>query len=234
MNVAPDQQSAARAGSVGWTASQGWLWLGLIAAGFFGAFVLFPRLFLFFGLNHYDTWFLDLFALLASNDAVTRGLDPYAPNPLDYFGRPHVYSHWWLHLRDLGLTRADVRWLGLTLIGAFFLVAGSRLRAQSRGQLAWYAALLCSAPVLLAVDRCNNDIVVFLLLALLVPSLLSQHRWIRMLSPVLVTAAAMLKYYPAAAALVLLAGADRKEVRLRLLLTLLLLAAFLAALDHNG
>lgn len=207
----------------GRTLRAGWLWLALLTAAYFGTFALYPGLFFAVGINHYPAWFLDTFALLASNDAVTRGLDPYVPNPLDYFHRQHVYSHWWLHLRDLGLTRADVMWLGLTLAGTFLLVALWRLRPRAPGQLLWYLAVLCSSPVVLAVDRGNNDLVIFLLLAPLVPCLLSERPLVRWVAPFLVAVAAMLKYYPAAAGLVLLAAAPRAELRLRLLLALLLL-----------
>ena len=201
-----------------------WLLLGLLAAAYFGFFALHPDLYFSLGVNHYDGWFIDTFALLASNDALARGLDPYAPNPLDYFHRPHVYSHWWLHLRDLGLTRADTLWLGLGLVGTFLVAAMARLRPRTPGQVWWYAAVLCSSPVVLAVDRGNNDLVIFILLAPLVPCLLSGCRWVRWVPPFLVAAAAMLKYYPAAAALVLLAAVDRDELRPRLFLTALLLA----------
>ena len=139
-----------------------WLLLGLLAAAYFGFFALHPDLYFSLGVNHYDGWFIDTFALLASNDALARGLDPYAPNPLDYFHRPHVYSHWWLHLRDLGLTRADTLWLGLGLVGTFLVAAMARLRPRTPGQVWWYAAVLCSSPVVLAVDRGNNDLVIFI------------------------------------------------------------------------
>ncbi len=199
------------------------LWLVLLTLAYFGAFAVNPALFFAVGVNHYDAWFIDTFALLASNDAITRGLDPYAPNPLDYFGRPHVYSHWWLHLRDLGLTRADTRWLGFVLVGSFLCAAFWRLRPRSAGQLAWSLAVLCSSPILLAADRGNNDLVVFLLLVPLVPCLLSDRPLVRWLTPLLVVAAAMLKYYPAAAGLLLLAAPTVRERRLRVLVTVLLL-----------
>jgi len=202
---------------------RGWLWLASLAAAYLTAFAFYPRLFFAIGVNHYDAWFLDTFALLASNDAVSRGLDPYAPNPLDYFHRPHVYSHWWLHLRDFGLTRADVMWLGLTLAVAFLAAALWRLRPHTLRQLLWYGAVLCSSPVLLALDRGNNDLVIFVLLTPVVPCLLSGRPAWRLVAPFLVTAAAMLKYYPAAAALVLLAAPDARELRSRLVITLLLL-----------
>ncbi|MDB6093299.1 MAG: hypothetical protein JWM32_861 [Verrucomicrobia bacterium] len=200
-----------------------WWFLVILIAGYYLSFAVYPWLFAVLGVNHYGVWFLDTFALLASNDAVTRGLDPYQPNPLDYFKRPHVYPHAWLHLRDLGLTRADCIWLGWSLVAGFFAAAVYRLRPRNPSQLLWYLGVACSAPILLAVERANNDLVIFILLAGLVPCLQARFRGLRFFAPALMAMAALLKYYPAAAALVLLAGTDRREVRLRFLLTLLLL-----------
>ncbi len=201
-----------------------WLLLALLLLGYFAAFAVYPGMFFALGVNHYDAWFLDTFALLASNDAITRGLDPYAANPLDYFHRPHVYSHWWLHLRDLGLTRADSLWLGAALVGSFLAAALARLRPRSGGQLAWYAAVACSSPIVLAADRANNDLVVFVLLAGVVPCLLSSRRTVRLVAPLLIALAAGLKYYPAAAMVLLLAIPDRAERRAQLVIAGLLLA----------
>ncbi len=201
-----------------------WLLLALLGLGYFGLLAFHPGLYFALGVNHYDAWFLDTFALLASNDAVARGLDPYAPNPLDYFHRPHVYSHWWLGLRHLGLTRAHSLALGAALGGGFLVAAWARLRPRSLGQLAGYAAVLGAMPVVLALDRANNDLLIFVLLALLVPCLRSERRELRLLAVGLVAVAAGLKYYPAAAGLVLLAGAGRAERRSRLVIALLLLA----------
>jgi hypothetical protein len=195
-----------------------WTLLALAAGCYFAIFAFYPALFWYAGINHYGVWFLDTFALLASNDAVTRGLNAYVANPLDYFGRPHVYSHWWLHLRDLGLTRADNFWVGLTLVGAFLVAALSRLRPAEPRQMLYYLAVLCSSPVLLAVNRANNDLVVFVLLTPLVSCLLDGRGVVRLAAPFLIAAAAALKYYPAAAGLVLLAAAPARELRGRVAL----------------
>ena len=184
-----------------------------LAAGYFALFAIFPQAFLYVGINHFDVWFLDSFALLASNDAVTRGLNPYALNPLDYFQRPHVYSPWWLHLRDLGLTRADNFRVGLAIVAAFSVAALWRLRPRTVGELCWMLAVLCASPVVLAVNRANNDLVVFVLLAPVVSCLLSSRGSIRLIAVALLALGAGLKYYPAAGALVLLAGGDRRDVR---------------------
>ncbi|HWA85429.1 MAG TPA: hypothetical protein VG710_04345 [Opitutus sp.] len=207
--------------------------LGVAAVCYYASFAFHPAWFWLVGVNHYGVWFLDSFAILASNDAVTRGLDPYAPNPLDYFHRPHVYSHWWLHLRDLGLTRSANLWLGLTLVTLFLVAALARLRPRGPRQFFYYLAVLCSPGVLLAINRANNDLVIFALLALLVSCLRSQHRAIRFFAAGLVAFAAGLKYYPAAALLLLLAdGRGWREKQQRLLLGLGLL--FLVVLDVGG
>jgi hypothetical protein len=214
-----------------------WHWtllLALLTASWVGYFAAHPEHLPKAGVGHYrvevapqsyhEVWFLDLFAILAANDAVAAGLDPYARNPLDYMRRPHVYGPLWLHLRHLGFTRADVRWLGAALGGAFLLAAVLWLRPGSAGALLWSAAVLCSTPVLAAVERANNDLAVFLVLAPVVPCLLSGRAAVRWLAVPLLALAAELKIYPAAAALVLLATADRTERWRQLLATAVALA----------
>ena len=190
-----------------------WVLLGLAVAVFFGFFVLYPTLLPAVGVNYFGVWFLDSFAILASNDALARGLDVYAANPLDYLQRPHVYSHWWLELGKLGLTRADNFRVGLVLVLAFFAVALAGLRPRQPRELLWYLAVLCSSPVLLAVHRANNDLVIFLLLAPVVPCLLSLRWSFRLLGVLLIGFATALKFYPVGAALVLLAGQETRLVR---------------------
>lgn len=203
-----------------------WRWtygFAIFIAAYFASFAFFPGLYGFIGVNHYGVWFLDFFALLASNDALSRGLDPFEGHALDYFNRPHVYSSWWLHLRDVGLTRADNFTLGFTLIVVFLAIAVVSLRPRTAREFCWFAVVLCSPPIVLAVNRANNDLVVFLVLASVVPCLLATRRAVRLLAVALVALATGLKFYPAFAALVLLAGDDAREVRARLVLAVLAL-----------
>lgn len=193
-------------------------WWLLVAAsgGLLAHLVRHPEHLAWLGVNHYGMWFLDTHALLASNDALALGRDVYRFNPLDYFGRPHVYPHAWLLLGKLGLTRADGAALGFALGTAFFVTAVAGLRPRTSGELVWALLVLCSPPVLLALDRGNNDLVIFVLLAPVVPCLLSPRRGASYLAVLLIALATALKIYPAAAALVLLAGKTVREVRLRL------------------
>jgi hypothetical protein len=203
------------------------LWGLLLAAAVFylGCFAFFPRQFFPLGVNHPTVWFMDSYAILASNDALALGRDVYSPNPLDYFGRPHVYSHWWLVLGKVGLSRADNRWIGLVLGIAFVAAAVARLRPREPREILWYLLVLCASSTLVALDRANNDLVVFLLLAPVVPCLLAERRWLRFVPVFLIAVATGLKFYPACAALVLLTGLDRRETRVRVTVALFALVA---------
>ena len=206
------------------TSPRGLWWLMVIGSVcYYTVFVFYPGLYLAVGTNHYGVWFLDSFAIMASNDALSRGLDPYLPNALDYFNRPHVYSHWWLHLRDLGLGRVDNGRVGFGLVAGFFVAAVVRLRPREPREVLWYLAVLCCSPILLAVNRANNDLVVFLLLAPVVPCLASSSRAVRLIPVALIAMAAGLKFYPAIAALVLCVGGDARESRLRVIFVALAL-----------
>lgn len=163
----------------------------------------------------HELWFFDSFAILASNDAVSAGRDPYAPNPLDFQNRPHVYGPWWLHLRDLRLTRADNLGVGLVLGSAFLIVAVCWLRPRDLRTFLWSLGLFCTTPILLALERANNDLVIFLLLTPVVPCLLARQRRWHGFAVGLIAVAADLKFYPAIAALVLLAAAPPREMRWR-------------------
>lgn len=203
----------------------------LILTGFWGVLAARPDWLSYLGIQHFGVWFIDTHAILASNDALAQGLDVYAANPLDYFGRPHVYSPWWLCLGKLGFTRADTFWLGGALGLAFLAVAVDWLRPRTRGEMFWALATLGSPCIVMAVERANNDLVIFLLLAPVVPCLLAAQRGWQLGAVLLIAVAAGLKFYPAAAALLLLAPAGTtREVRWRLAAGALALALVAASI----
>ena len=182
-------------------------WMLLLAAiplTCLAGFVAWPIWANLLGLGIGDGWFIDLYALLAAAEAHAQGLDIHALNPLDLYGRPHSYSSWWLVLSDLGLTRSDTRWLGVSILAVFFALAVGTIRpATSRA--CWFSAVLLASPaVQLALVRANNDLVIFIVLAALVPCLCSPRPVARMGAVAAVALAIGLKYYPAVALLLLL------------------------------
>lgn len=174
------------------------LLIALTLAGL-GAFVLIPGLPSKLGLFNYGRWFLDSYAVLASNDAVRAGIDPSAPNPLDDLQRAHVYSDWWFALGRLGFTRQDNFLVGGAWVLAFFAAAWVLLRPATWSQAGLLALLMVSPPVMLAVMRANNDLVIFALLAVALIALRKDSPWRLTVALAAIVLATGLKFYPAVA-----------------------------------
>lgn len=180
---------------------------------------LFPEIMALGGVSHEGVWFLDTFAILAALDARGLGWDPYAYNPLNYFGGPHVYSHWWLFLGKLHLGRPDTFWLGCSVVTVAVGSAWIVLRPRNGREMIWALVVLCSAPMVLALNRANVDLVIFAFLSLCVPAVTSRSNFVRMIGlPCLVALGMGLKYYPVAAGVMVLAVRPSKDRRIALLL----------------
>lgn len=151
------------------------------------------------GIPDFGHWFLDSHAVLAASDAAARGLATDTVNPLDAIGRKHAYSDWWLGLSHLGLTRKHNFLVGGSWVLAFLVAAWAVLRPRQPVASACFALLLLSPPVLLAVVRANNDLVVFTLLALAALALGGSAAWRRGTALAVIALATGLKFYPVAA-----------------------------------
>jgi hypothetical protein len=175
--------------------------LAAVAVGGWLACALWPRLLAALGLMDYNRWYLDSQAVLAAVDAVRHGLDPYAANPLDPLFRNHKYSDWWFALRWLGLTGEDNFAVGTAWIALFAVAVGSTVRPRTLREAGWLALLLVSPPVLLAVNRANNDLVIFAVLAATGAAAAGTSTVRQVLAVGLLSLATGLKFYPVVAAL---------------------------------
>ncbi len=200
--------------------------LATLTLGVWLACAAWPRLLVMLGIYDYGTFYLDSYALLAALDAMRTGADPHAVNALDPLLRYHVYSDWWLALRRLGLTREHNFLVGTAWVGAFAVTAWTTARPRHWREAVWLATLLVSPPVLLAVNRANNDLVIFVVLAGCGVAATATG-WGRSLVAVACLALATgLKYFPAPAALAFLWV--RPVRRMPAVLLVALLAAGLA------
>lgn len=139
----------------------------------------------------------DLLGFFKAAENARRGFDPITGDPNDPEQNtatyPHIWFWPWLVLpSQLGHVHALGVLLRLTFYGCVLLFAG---RLDLRGGLVW-AALLCLPPAMLAVERSNNDLVIFdlLALALVVRRVagVAAAGW----GYALIGAAALLKLYP--------------------------------------
>ena len=189
------------------------------------AFVLWPKALNKLGVFDYGMWFLDSYAILAASDTRLAGADPVQPMAYDIQHRAHIYSDWWYGVGRLGLTRDDNFLLGGLWVLAFVLASWLFLRPKSAGETAWYLGLFISPPVLLAVNRANNDLVIFVLLVL-AALVLARQTLLRLAAALAALAVATgLKYYPIVGGAVFLLVRPRS----RLLATLVAAAVVLGA-----
>src|SRR5207302_3123550 len=160
--------------------------------------------------------FLDTHALLAAAECQRQGINVYLENPCDYIARLHVYSPLWLSLIPGFLNASDTARVGLVLDLLFILSLGLVFRPRSWGEVAIFALAVFSPITLLAVERGNNDIVVFLFVVC-AALLWSSSPRNRLLSYAICLVTGLLKYYP----LVLLALIARERWQRALALALL-------------
>lgn len=185
-------------------------WFALLAiSGAYYAFIYqFPQWIDWLGLKLFQ-WGLDALIILVASDTARAGGDVFAPMAWDPLQRPLIYSSWWLRVGDLGLTRVDNALFSAIQVALFLVAAFTWLRPRTRVELACFAAAACSTPVVYALIRANADLLIFALLAPLVPCVLSGSRWAQLGASLLIALATGLKYYPVVAGLMLLAIAPQ-------------------------
>ena len=168
------------------------------------------------GISPGGVWFRDTQAVLVAIDMHRLGLDSYSG---------HYYSHWWYWLGAAGLTPRDRAWVGPVVSGLGLVAGWWMARPRSRAELGWALAVLCSAPVLLGLNRSNVDLLLFALLGGCAPALRSSVRFWRVTGAVALLALGTgLKYYPAFGALILLAIRPARERTLALAVAAILFA----------
>jgi len=191
---------------------QRWRWTAACAVAFVAVFLglaLRESWWEAMGVFHMRPYFADTAAILAAGDAQRAGLDVYQPNPFDPFGRPHVYGPWWLVTAQLGLVTRDAWWLGALLGSLFVGVTLVLLRPRSWRSALFAVLVLLSPPVLLGIERGNNDLVIFLLLAAAAGLLARPAFASAVAGAAVLVLSAVLKFYPLVALAALLGRRDR-------------------------
>jgi len=160
-----------------------------------GAHSLYTQFFSLLGIRAFAFPFLDTHAILAAVECHRLGIDVYAVNPCDVLGRLHVYAPLWLHLGVLPVSTAWTNPVGFVLDLSFLV--SLLLLPPARGPVGTLiiAAAVVSPAVAFALERGNNDLLIFLL-AMLAGRLALRSSLLRLLGHAIVVLAAALKFYP--------------------------------------
>jgi hypothetical protein len=173
--------------------------------------------------------FADWHAVLSAADCHKLGHNVFVENPCDNWARTHVYGSLWLQLGKLGLGVRDVFWLGLVINAAFMvLVVVLLINPSTLGELLIGATILLSPAIMLAIERANNDLIIFGLLVLAALLVAGQYRHGQIGGLLVTSLSVFLKFYPAALfGVIALIARSRKEFLVAVIGGISLLAVWL-------
>ena len=141
--------------------------------------------------------FADFRTITSGVEFYGQGGNPYRDGSYDFMGRAFNYPPIWLKLSFLGLPHEDVRFVYLVLASLFSLGLGMLFWRNTTKAWYLYIPFLYSPPVILALERCNTDLLIFFIIVAAV--LLSQganssfKNWI---AGAFILVASMLKVFP--------------------------------------
>jgi hypothetical protein len=171
-----------------------WLWIGGHAAPY-------RSLIRAWGIVDGPFPFLDTDTVLSAVRCLNKGIDAYVTNPCDVLGRQYDYSPLWMVLTVFPMTPAWLPPIGLLVDGVFLLSLLMLPPGRDARATALIVLGVLSSATVYAVERGNNDLILFALaaggaaLALRTPAL-------RLVGYALILLAGLLKYYPMAAMLI--------------------------------
>lgn len=158
-----------------------------------------------------DIIFPDLHVLLSAIDAHYQGINVFIENPLCYFKIPHVYSNAWFLFHYLGFSDEHRFLIGIVTL----IIFGVAVSWLSKKKLFLFFLFLCSPAVLLAVERCNNDVILFLMLILTAKLTISKNNKLLLIAHLILVFCTALKYYPVAFSVIFLLRNDDLKIKLK-------------------
>jgi hypothetical protein len=146
------------------------------------------------GVSSVGAPFSDLYVFSAAATEFSHGGNPYVSNPSDPWRRTYNYPRVWLLFMRFPF--GAVPWLGFAIGAAWLAVLAAYWGRLTPGQGLMAGALVCSPSVLLALERCNSDLLIFILITAALGCL--QRGW-RGPAWLFLFVSAVLKLYPIAA-----------------------------------
>jgi hypothetical protein len=180
--------------------------------------------------------FGDMRIVVEGIEAAGRGRDVIGSDykPTDYFPIRFPYHRSWLALRHLGIGGSDTVGLSVALGLLLFAHYGVLVAVTGNHPLTglMMAAFACSPPVMLAIERGNPDLFLYLVLAGACHLLARRSLPAQAIGASLMFVAGALKFFPFAGALGILPGEHRRR-RLALFATVSAAAIAFLAIERS-
>lgn len=149
------------------------------------------------GIDPFSFPFLDTDTVLSAIRCLRKGVDVFVANPCDYLGRVYDYSPLWLTLAAFPMTLGWLQPIGFGIDVAFLVTLLLLPAGRTQRDVAIIAFGVVSSATAFAVERGNNDLVIFILAAG-AATLACRSATVRIVGYMLALLAGLLKYYPLA------------------------------------
>jgi hypothetical protein len=140
--------------------------------------------------------FADLRVITSGAECIRLGYDVLVVNPCDPWKRPMNYPRIWPVPASWGLDQSHTVILGLLFGLLFFSLVFVTIKRLNYIEALFYALILCSPSAMLAIERCNNDLIIFIILSLSLLIMKNKTAIWRYFSYIIIMFAAILKLSP--------------------------------------
>ena len=171
--------------------------------------------------------FADWGAIVSANVCEQKGVNVYLENPCDMYNRKHVYGEILLHVPFVELNKFNQFYFPLILNILFVLIIVSFFTQTHSLKSYFLVFFLISLPVILAIERANSDILIFLMMYLI-----SKYKNL-FLSHILIIFSTLCKFYPICFSVVLLFQRIIKNIFINISIVAFFLIIFLVHQHEN-
>lgn len=149
-----------------------------------------------FAVPHLNILFLDMIAVTSAVEAHADGINVLVENPYDPLGRIHIYSQLWLLGSYFGISKIDTYWISPICIVSYIAVTVYLIRPKRWTESLIILAFLFSPALLLVMERANNDIIAYILVAMSAIFAAKERLGYHALSAAFLLVASLAKFYP--------------------------------------
>ncbi len=140
--------------------------------------------------------FADMRVVTSGAECIRLGYDVLIANPCDPWNRPMNYPRIWSIPAYWGLDQSHTIPLSICFGLLFFISTFLIINRLNNLEVLVYSLILCSPSVMLAVERGNIDLIIFVLLAMSLLMMRSKSLIFRNLAYTIILFSSVLKLYP--------------------------------------
>ncbi|MBW8050441.1 MAG: DUF2029 domain-containing protein [Cytophagales bacterium] len=148
----------------------------------------------YFGVPAAKTLFLDLNINISIFECYRKGYDVLSTNPCHPYHENYSYPRMWLLFSYLPFSYDNIIAIAIGIVTIFYVFTFWLIGKLNVNEGIYYGLIMCSPPIMLAVERCNPDLFIFILCALSV--LIVKKKYTVFWSCTFLMLASFLKLYP--------------------------------------